>query len=205
MNSAGASAKPTFVYESFARRRSRPARTMARWSNASSGVASTGCQRVSVGSAGSTSARARGRGTSSRAATRSGGGPVRRASRAARGATAPGRRPSPPDGAGSSPRASRPGRGSRPDSDHAPGEGLDRTLPEQHLQAAVAHLQDDGERDVRGRFPVHVFACELRTLLDSSPRFSLHGRKLAEGARAWKSNGSTSSWSAQASPASPPP
>ena len=37
MNVAGASAKPRFVYESFARRRSRPASAIASWSNAMGG------------------------------------------------------------------------------------------------------------------------------------------------------------------------
>ena len=52
----GASAKPRFVYESFARRRSRAVRRIVSWSYASSGRSSTGCQRVSAGICGSTPA-----------------------------------------------------------------------------------------------------------------------------------------------------
>src|SRR5260221_372748 len=48
-----ASAKPRFVYESFARRRSRALRRIVSWSYASSGRSSTGCQRVSAGTCGS--------------------------------------------------------------------------------------------------------------------------------------------------------
>ena len=39
MNSAGARAKPTFVYESLARSRSRPASTIDSWSKATAGSA----------------------------------------------------------------------------------------------------------------------------------------------------------------------
>jgi hypothetical protein len=49
VNVSGASAKPTFVYESLARSRSRPASVIARWSKASFGSRSTECQSVSPG------------------------------------------------------------------------------------------------------------------------------------------------------------
>ena len=52
VNVFGASAKPMFVYESLARRRSRPASVISRWSNASFGSRSTECQFVSSGRAG---------------------------------------------------------------------------------------------------------------------------------------------------------
>ena len=55
VNVSGASANPTFVYESFARSRSRPASAISSWSNAIDGSASTGCQAVSSGTSGSRS------------------------------------------------------------------------------------------------------------------------------------------------------
>ena len=108
----GASAKPTFVYESFARSRSRPpADRLVIERQLRQPVDRV--PAVSSGSAGSTS-----RGTSPRyavASCHSPGAPgLARASRAARDARARGRRPWPRGAGGSSPRASRPGRGSRP-------------------------------------------------------------------------------------------
>jgi hypothetical protein len=49
----------------------------------------------------------------------------------------------------------------------AAGEGLERPLPEEHLEHAVSHLQDDGEGDVGRSGPARL-----------ADRFLLHSRKL---------------------------
>src|SRR3954467_11621302 len=52
VNVSRASAKPMFVYESFARSRARAASVIAAWSKASSGGRVRACQAVSAGAAG---------------------------------------------------------------------------------------------------------------------------------------------------------
>ena len=157
-----------FVYESFARSRSRPASTIARWSKASSGRRETGCQRVSSGTTGSTSA-----GTSPRYAVasshssglRSGSLSVSSCSRWASSRT------STFCGEVAADRLLERLARLEVAARERPGaeERLARPLPEQRLQPALAHLEHDRQRDV-GR----ARAGRL------SPRFSLHRRKLPE-------------------------
>ena len=54
----------------------------------------------------------------------------------------------------------------------AAGEGpgaevrLPGALPQEHLERALAHLEDHGQRDVRRRGPGDVFASGSETLVD---------------------------------------
>ena len=140
-----------FVYESFARSRSRPASTIAPWSNASAGSSSTGCQLVSAGQLRVDVARHEPEVGGRELPLAAGGGRVaprlellevrelahvdlrrevaadRLLERLVRVEVAAGKRP-------------------------APANGLARPLPEQHLQLARAHLEDDRERHVGGLF-----------------------------------------------------
>ena len=140
----GASAKPRFVYESFARSRSRPARTISPWSKAiAAGV--DGVPRRVVGDRRVDVASARARGRRWRAAVRRGAGGDRSTFRAAPGATARGRRPSRRDGAGSTPRASRGARGSRREGPRRRLRGRARAARAAPGARRAAHLQHDGE------------------------------------------------------------
>ena len=150
MNSSGASAKPMFVYESFARSRSQPASVIASWSNAIRGRSSTGCQAVSGGHA--------------RVDADRDEPEVRRRelalARVALGLAArlellEVRERADVDLRGEVPAdrllqrlvALEIAAGERPRG----RERLARALPQQHLQPPVPDLEDDGERDMGGR------------------------------------------------------
>src|SRR3954465_5880693 len=114
VNVGGARAKPRFVYESFARRRSRPASTISPWSKAICGGVATACHVVSSGTAGSTSVGTRpreggggrGGGGGWRGGARPDGGAARSTFRAAPDVRARARRPLLRGAGGSTPRAS---------------------------------------------------------------------------------------------------
>ena len=165
-----------FEYESFPRRRSRPARTIAPWSNAVVGQRVHGVP-ARVGRDARVDARAgRARGRRSRAPSARDGGSGRSTSRAARGARPRGRRPWSRGGGGSSASSVSPAASVPPGSDQAPRNGSRARSQRSTGSVAVAHLEHGGERGVRGRgrwggrLSHEVIDSEAKTTMSAAPR-----------------------------------